>query len=285
MPPPSPPPTSQKLPPLGAALTGAAANGQSAVRGRKEGRNSTVIIIAAIAIPFPFFLRAINSSDPPWNWGRRARGRSLYPVNGVELFRSMDEFTESFLCQKCSLASIQTRCSGRFCSTFLSVTNKRGGNGDTAALPRLCTIDGFRFEIAQWQSLQKMQSTPRRKTRAKKGRYGCLFYAANNTRLRTEEPRRTCVSRSVGSTFYGNCSCFRDQSAPPFVTREREAVPRPLSFSDRSERPIEGGSTMNSEGAKGQNIFGCERIERKESLQLSRCSPHQDLRQIPNMIS
>ena len=38
---------------------------QSAPReGGKEG-SSTVIIIAAIAIPFPFFLRAINSSDPP----------------------------------------------------------------------------------------------------------------------------------------------------------------------------------------------------------------------------
>ena len=87
-------------------------------------------------------------------------------------------------------------------------------------------MGSFRFEIAQWQSLQKMQSTPRRKTRAKKGRYGCLFYAANNTRLRTEEPRRTCVSRSVGSTFYGNCSCFRDQSAPPFVTGRADRKPQ-----------------------------------------------------------
>ena len=36
--------------------------------------------------------------------GERARGR-LYPVDGVELFPSMDELTESFspdLCQKCS---------------------------------------------------------------------------------------------------------------------------------------------------------------------------------------
>ena len=44
-----------------------------------------------------------------------------------------------------------------------------------------------------------------------------------------------------------------------------EAVPRPLSFSDRSERPGgRGRSTMNNEWAKGQNIFGRERKERKE---------------------
>ena len=197
-----PPPTSPKLPPLGAALTGAAANGQSAVRGRKERANEQhCYYYCSNSNSFSFLSASNKFLRSTLELGERARGR-LYPVDGVELFRSMDEFTESFLCQKCSLASIQTRCSGRFCSTFLSVTNKRGGNGDTAALPRLCTIDGFRFEIAQWQSLQKMQSTPRRRgKRRQKGNVerGREEITASVGVLRgqhsREEPRRVDVGR------------------------------------------------------------------------------------------
>ena len=51
--------------------------------------SSTVIIIAAIAIPFPFFLRAINSSDPPRREVREEEEEreraTLCPTNGVEL--------------------------------------------------------------------------------------------------------------------------------------------------------------------------------------------------------
>ena len=119
----------------------------------------------------------------------------------------------------------------------------------------------------------------RERERERRSRRLLGFYAANT------RGRNRVELTSVGSTFCGNCSCFRDQSAPPFVTREREAVPRPLSFSDRSERPIEGGSTMNSEGAKGQHVFGCERIERKEFPYNTTLSLLASSRPAPNMIS
>ena len=149
----------------------------------KEG-SSTVIIIAAIAIPFPFFLRAINSSDPPRSEGSAGGGggkKRAMPclTNGVELLsHAMSPFplpmpVASTLKQNSAPSILETPSklkTGLFSSTPVLI-GSNGVNGDTAwhcrcSLAR-CTMDGFRSEIAQWQSPQKMQSTPGGKRRQK----------------------------------------------------------------------------------------------------------------------
>ena len=158
-----------------------------------------------------------------------------------------------------------------FCSTFLLITAEGGKmatpRGSGVASLHYPTMDGFRFEIAQWQSLQKMQSTPTRrgrKTGKKKGgeRLFSVLRGPCSIEGKEEEgdtPRRLCLGCRFD--FLRKLQLFSRSICAPI----RQS--RPLSVRPTDRPTVVRGrewSTMHN-GPKphsyfyGQNISGSER--------------------------